>query len=70
MKFAVLKVINGNFFVHTEGFTDLSSAKVSYHDLCKTLWNAPDVISATVMIVDENLSVIENYREFIKHTGE
>lgn len=49
MKFAVLKCINGNFTVHAEGFTDLGKAKVSFHGLCQTLWNADDVITASVI---------------------
>lgn len=68
MKYAVIKVINGNFSIHAEGFTDLTSAKVSYHDLCKMLWNAPDVIKATVAIVDEQLDTVDMiYREYISH---
>ena len=67
MRYAVLKSINGNFFVHAEGFTDIEKAKVNYHSLCQTLWNAPDVITAEVMIVDEQLNCVEGYREFIHH---
>lgn len=67
MKFAVLKNINGNFSVHAEGFTSLESAKVSFHGLCQTLWNASDVITAEVMIVDEQLDCVEGYKEFIHH---
>lgn len=67
MKYAVIKVINGNYFIHTEGFTDISKAKVSYHGLCQTLWNEKSVNTACVMIVDENLGCVEGYREFIKH---
>lgn len=67
MKYAIIKVINGNYLVHAEGITNLSNAKVSFHGLCQTLWNAPDVISAYVMIVDEQLDVVEGYKEFIHH---
>ena len=67
MKLAIVKVINGNFFIHAEGITDLAAAKTQYHGLCQTLWNAPDVISAYVMIVDEQLDVVEGYKEFIHH---
>ena len=67
MKYAILKQINGNYFVHAEGITDLSSAKTQYHGLCQTLWNAPDVITAYVEIVDEQLDVVEGYKEFIHH---
>ena len=67
MTYAIIKVINGHYFIHAEGFTDLAAAKVSYHDLCQTLWNAPDVITAHVMIADEQLDVVEGYKEYIHH---
>ena len=67
MKYAILKVINGNFFVHAEGITDLGNAKTIFHGLCQTLWNAPDVTSAYVMIADEQLDAAEGYKEFIHH---
>lgn len=67
MKYAIVKVINGNYFIHAEGITDLSSAKTQFHGLCQTLWNASDVITACVMITDENLDMVEGYKEFISH---
>ena len=68
MKYAIIKVINGNYNVHAEGITELASAKTNFHGLCQTLWNASDVISATVKIVDENLDCVEGYKEYITHT--
>ena len=65
--FAIVKVVNGAFSIHAEGITNLDSAKVSYHGLCQTLWNAPDVIKGSVAIFDENLCVVEPYREYITH---
>lgn len=65
MKFAVLKCINGNFTVHAEGFTDLGKAKVSFHGLCQTLWNADDVQTASVIIVNENFYEVTGYHEII-----
>ena len=67
MKYAIIKVINGNYAVHSEGITEPSSAKTQFHGLCQTLWNAPDVITAEVMIVDEQLDCVEWYKEFISH---
>ena len=67
MKLAIIKVINGNYSIHAEGITSLASAKTQFHGLCQTLWNAPDVISANVMIVDEQLDCVEGYKEFIHH---
>ena len=67
MKYAVIKVTDGNYGVHSEGFTDVAKAKVSYHGLCTSLWNADDVITAEVMLVDENLDCVDKCREFIHH---
>ena len=67
MKYAIIKVINGNYSIHAEGITSLESAKTQFHGLCQTLWNAPDVISAYVMIADEQLDSVEGYKEYIHH---
>ena len=67
MEYAIIKVINGNYNVHAEGITELASAKTNFHGLCQTLWNAPDVITATVKIVDENLDCVEGYKEYVTH---
>lgn len=67
MKYAIIKAINGNYFIHAEGITELSSAKTNYHGLCQMLWNAPDVLTAHVAIIDEQLDVVEGYKEFIHH---
>ena len=67
MKYAIIKVINGNYFVHAEGITDLASAKTQFHGLCQTLWNADDVITACVAIMDEHLEYVTGYKEFITH---
>ena len=67
MKYAIIKVVNGSYSIHAEGFTDLKLAKVAFHGLCQTLWNAPDVRSAYVMIADEQLDAVEGYKEYIHH---
>ena len=67
MKYAIIKVINGNYFIHAEGITNLANAKTQYHGLCQTLWNASEVISAYVEIVNEQLDVVEGYKEYIHH---
>ena len=65
-KFAVIKCVNGNFSVHAEGFTDLASAKTSFHGLCQMLWNADDVQTASVIIVNENFYEVTGYHEVIE----
>lgn len=67
MKYAIIKIINGNFYIHAEGYTDVVSAKTEFHGLCKTLWSASDVITACVMIADEKLQAVDGYKEFISH---
>lgn len=69
MKYAIVKVINGNYFIHAEGITTLEDAKVNYHGLCQVLWNAQDVINSYVMIVDEQLDIVEGYKEYIHHVA-
>lgn len=46
--YAIIECINGHYSVRAEGIAELSAAKVQYHDRCKILWNAPDVVYATV----------------------
>ena len=69
MKYAIIKCINGNISVHSET-SDLNSAKVQFHSVAQTLWNAPDVITAKIEIVDEQLDCVEGYKEFIHHDPE
>lgn len=70
MKYAIIECINGNFFVRAEGITDLAAAKTQWHGRCQTLWNEPSVITAHVMIADEQLDAVEGYKEFIHHETE
>lgn len=67
MKYAIVKVVNGNFSIASEHGEDLKAAKVAFHGACQTLWNAPDVITAEVKIVDEQLDCVDDYKEFISH---
>ena len=67
MKYSIIKCVNGNYSVHAEGIEDISAARVAYHQLCASLWNAPDVQEATVIIADQNLIAVDGYRETICH---
>jgi hypothetical protein len=67
MKYAVIKVINGAYAIHSEGWTDLEEAIINWHGCCSTLHNAQDVETACVIIADENLDVAQGYKEFIDH---
>lgn len=69
MKYAVVKCVNGNYFIDSEGFTSLDKAIVRFHAVCETLWNETDVEKASVMIVDEKLETYTQYHELIKYTA-
>ena len=69
MKYSIIKCINGAFSVDSE-HSELTQAKVRFHAICQTLWNASDVVTAKVMIVDEQLNCVEDYREYIHHDPE
>lgn len=68
MKYAIIKVANGNFSILAEN-ANLQSIKISFFDACKTLWNEPSVITGKLRIVDENFDPIEGgkYTEYITH---
>jgi hypothetical protein len=65
MKYAVLKCVNGNYSIHSEGFTEISKAMVSYHGLCQSLWNTDDVETADIMLIDERLFKVRDCYEHI-----
>lgn len=68
MKISVITVINGNFKVEAEyQQSQLQGAIVFFHQKCATLWNAQDVETATVKIVDESLNTIAGKAETIQH---
>lgn len=66
MKYSLIQVSNGNYSIVSET-TDINSAKVQFHSLAAALWNATDVQTACIMIVDENLDVVQGFKEFISH---
>lgn len=65
-KYSTIKVVNGQFAINTE--TDsLQSAIIQFHGLAQMLWNAPDVATAKIAIMDEQLNVVDGYAEYIHH---
>lgn len=69
MKYSVIKVVNGNFAIVSE-HGDLQGALVKFHDVCKVHWNADDVEKAMIAVIDENLDVVQDHKEFIYHIKE
>ena len=67
MKYAIIKVVNGNYAIAEEGIATIAQAKSRFHGICQAHWNAQDVITAEIMIADENLDCVEGYKEYITH---
>ena len=63
--YAIIKVSNGSFSVAAEGIKTIENAIVQYHGIAQTLWNAADVTSGCLMIVDEKLNIQNGYKENI-----
>ena len=68
MKLSIIQCVNGSYSVVAEGITTEQAALVAFHDRCKILWSAPDVITGEVAIFDEQLDVYHGYKELITHT--
>jgi len=67
MKYAVIKCVNGNFAIASEHGEDFEGAKNSWDSLNITHRNAPDVLDATISIVDERNMIVGKYSEYIHH---
>ena len=67
MKLFVVKVVNGNMTIVSEWTDNEQGARVSFHDTCKSLWNAADVIKATVKILDDQMDCYQGISETIVH---
>lgn len=70
MSYALIQCVNGNFSIVSEHGENLQAARVAFHDRCKILWSASDVITATVAIVDSNLTYVDGRIEVITHEVE
>lgn len=67
MNYAVVQVVNGNFSVVSEHGENLNDAYVKFHDVCKNLYNASDVITAKVAIVASDMTYVDGHIENISH---
>lgn len=67
MKLALVNCVNGNFSIVAEGITSEQAARTQFHERCKILWSASDVITGEVAVVDEQLDVYMGLKELIRH---
>lgn len=67
--FSVVQNVNGANSIAAEGL-DYNGAKVNFHRICQNLWNASDVKTATVKIMDDTLNTLDGDTETIVHVQE
>lgn len=67
MKYAIVQCVNGNFSIVSEYTDNLEGAIVRFHQVCANLWNAQDVRTAQVKLVNEYLEVVMGKSENIGH---
>lgn len=68
-KYFVEHVSNGN--LQKDAITEhptSNAAIVEYHNRLRTLWNSQDVVTAKVVILDDQLNTFGKYAEFVDHT--
>jgi len=68
MKLYVCKIVNGGTLTVVSETTNEQNALVNFHGTCQTLWNAPDVLTGMVKILDENMDNWQKKMEYITHT--
>lgn len=65
MKYAVIQCVNGNYAILSE-HGDVNSGIIAFYNLAAALHNEPEIVTARVSLVDENLFVVEGrYTEWI-----
>lgn len=67
MRYSLIAVTNGNFAVKSEHGENKQAALVAFHQLSAAYWNAPDVTTAMIKVVDENLDTVDGKMEYITH---
>ena len=66
-RYYIIQSSNGTVTIESE-WDDLTRAIVAFHDKCKVLWNAQDVIEGIVnLIYSADLAVVNGYSERITH---
>lgn len=67
MKLYVCEIVNhGTLTVKAETDNE-QTALVNFHNRCAALWNAADVITGMVKILDENMDNWQGKMEYITH---
>ena len=69
-KYWVMYVVNGELQLGSGKITEhgtLDSAKKKFHEICASFVDEPTVLTATVVVMDQQKNTPEGCREFISH---
>lgn len=66
MRYAILKIVNGNFLIHSEHGTDKNAAIMEWHNICRALRNDSETQKAVVKLINDESDLVEGYYEMIK----
>lgn len=66
-KLYVCKIVNEGSLTVTAETESEQTAIMDYHSQCRTLWAAPDVLTAMVKILDDNMGLYNGYAEYVTH---
>lgn len=62
-KLFVIGIVNGNARIYSEWTNNEEGARVAYHNLCMSMWNAPDVENASIRLTNDMFDIYA--QEFI-----
>lgn len=65
MKYDVVQKVNGNLVIVSSWVDNKNGAKQAFHERCKLLYSDAETTSGIVAILDDNLDVLEGFKEFI-----
>ena len=65
MKYAVLKIVNGNFLIDSEHGEDKDAAIIRWHTVSAALRNDAETKTATIKVIDEQGDLVDGYKEYI-----
>ena len=67
MNIALIQATKSQTTVVSEWGDNEAGARVAYHQLCASLWNASEAVDCTVKLVDNQLDTFKDVKEFIQH---
>ena len=65
MKYNIIQCADGNTTIVSTWENNRNGAKQAFHNTCKNLYADPNTVKAVVAILDEQLSIVDEQKEYI-----